>query len=109
MSKAKELLEKMDAEILEKVNAIVLKEDAAIKARAEEAYNASVEASVAKIKEGVDAEYSVAREYLTEIINAEEPVEEGEKASEETIQSSAEQVDEKVADEAMPNEPVVLG
>lgn len=108
MSKAKELLAKMDAEILEKVNDIVLKEDATIKARAEEAYNNSVEASVAEIKAHVEVEYRVAREYLTQIIADEDKVE-GEKASEEPIEPAVEETVEPVADEAMPSEPVVLG
>lgn len=108
MSKAKELLEKMDAEILEKVNAIVLKEDAVIKAEAEKAYDDSVEASVAKIKAQVELEYRVARDYLTEIISSEEQVSEGEKASDETTEPAVEDTAEPVADEAMPNEPVVL-
>lgn len=74
MSKAKELLEKLEAEIFEKTNAEVLERDAEIKEAAQVAYDTAVEAAVAKIKTEVEGAYKIAKDYLLEIVES-EPVE----------------------------------
>lgn len=73
MSKAKELLEKIDAEILDKVNARVMERDAEIKEEAQKAYDAKVEEVIASIKAEVEVEYQVAKNYLNEVLAAEAP------------------------------------
>lgn len=99
MNKAEELLAKLDGEILDKVNAIVMQNDAEIKANAQAAYDAKVEEEIAKIKEGVEAEYKVAREYLLQVIEAEKPVEV------EPVMEAP--IEEAPVEEVKPEEPVV--
>lgn len=71
MTKAEELLQKMDAEILEKTNAIVMQRDAEFKEEAQKAYDAKVEEKITEVKAQVEGEYKVAREYLEQIIASE--------------------------------------
>lgn len=109
MNKVKELLEKMDAEILEKTNSIVMERDAEIKEKAQLAYDEAVQDEIASIKEGVEAQYSTAREYLNELLVDEEVEEEKPEeavVAEESLVAEEAQ-DEQVVAEA-DNEPKVL-
>ena len=96
MSKAAELLAKMDEEILGKVNAIAMQKDAEIKAYAQEKYDEAVEEKLAEIKKGVEVEYAVAKDYLNQIIEAEKAVEETheEEASEVVVEAISGEAEE---------------
>ena len=103
MTKAEELLQKMDAEILEKTNAIVMQKDAEFKEEAQKAYDAKVEEKIAEVKAEVEGEYKVAREYLEQIIASEKtsfPT--AEPVKDEFVQPEAEVVAEPVKENLEP-------
>ena len=73
MSKASELLEKIDAEIKERVEAEVATKKDEINAYAKAKYDAAVEEKIGEIAVSVEADYAKAKEYLLEVVNSEAP------------------------------------
>ena len=102
MTKAEELLQKMNAEILKKTNAIVMQRDAEFKEEAQKAYDAKVEEKIAEVKAEVEGEYKVAREYLEQIIASEKTSFPAEEAAGELNQPEAEAVAEPTEENLEP-------
>lgn len=100
MKTAKELLVEMDNEIAAKTaEAVEVNQDqinAYVEAKKQEAYDECV----LKLKEAVAAQYQVARSYLEQLIEKDEPKEEVPAASEEVVEQHNEQPEAETTVEA---------
>lgn len=89
MSKARELLEKIDLEIKGKVATVIEDNKEAIESFAKEKYQEAYDAKVREFTEGISKEYEKAIEYLNEVIASEE--------KEEVVEDNAPLVEEEIS------------